>query len=80
LIFWDFARASWQYDVVVALNRVFIDSDLLESVPEGERAHRAELLIHQRFGKSWHVGRVEPIRDEAAHEVKGFIAYTDQAQ
>jgi hypothetical protein len=111
LIFWDFARASWQYDVVVALilififatprewfrdqpkassiilmssqpgsNRVFIATDLLETVPEGERARRAELLIHQRTGKSWHVARVEPIGDEDAQEVKGFIAYTDQAQ
>ena len=111
LIFWDFARASWQYDVVVGLilififatprelfrdqpkassiilmssqpgsNRVFIATDLLEIVPEGERARRAELLIHQRTGKSWHVTRVEPIRDVDAQEVKGFIAYTDQAQ
>ena len=111
LIFWDFARASWQYDVVVGLilvfifatprewfrdqpkassiilmssqpgsNRVFIATDLLETVPEGERARRAQLLIHQRTGKTWHVARVEPIGDEAAHEVKGFIAYTDQAQ
>ena len=111
LIFWDFARASWQYDVVVALilififatprewfrdqpkassiilmssqpgsNRVFIATDLLETVPEGERARRAQLLIHQRTGKTWHVARVEPIGDEAAHDVKGFIAYTDQAQ
>ena len=111
LIFWDFARASWQYDVVVGLilvfifatprewfrdqpkpssiilmssqpgsNRVFIATDLLESVPEAERAHRAQLLIHQRTGKSWHVAHVEPIRDEAAEEVKGYIAYTDQAQ
>ena len=111
LIFWDFARASWQYDVVVGLilvfifatprewfrdqpkassiilmssqpgsNRVFIATDLLETVPEGERARRAQLLIHQRTGKTWHVARVEPIGDEATHEVKGFIAYTDQAQ
>jgi hypothetical protein len=111
LIFWDFARASWQYDLVVGIilvfifamprdwfrdqpkassiilmssqhgsNRVFIATDLLDMVAEGERAERAQLLIHQRTGKSWHVARVEPIRDEAAHEIKGFIAYTDQAQ
>ena len=54
-------------------NRVFIANDLLENVPDKERAHRAETLIHQRTGKSWHVVRVEPIRDEAAQEVKGFI-------
>jgi len=111
LIFWDFARASWQYDLVVGIilififatprdwfrdqpkassiilmssqhgsNRVFIANDLLENVAESERAQRAQLLIHQRTGKSWHVARVEPIRDEDAQEVKGFIAYTDQTQ
>jgi hypothetical protein len=111
LVFWDFARASWQYDLVVGIilififamprdwfrdqpkassiilmssqhgsNRVFIANDLLENVAEGQRAQRAQLLIHQRTGKSWHVARVEPIRDEDAQEVKGFIAYTDQTQ
>jgi hypothetical protein len=111
LIFWDFARASWQYDLVVGIilififatprewfrdqpkassiilmssphgsNRVFIANDLLENVPEGQRARRAQALIQQRTGKSWHVARVEPIRDEDAQEVKGFIAYTDQTQ
>jgi hypothetical protein len=111
LIFWDFARASWQYDVVVGLilififatprewfrdqpkassiilmssqpgsNRVFIATDLLEAVPDSERASRAQQLIHRRTGKSWHVARVEPIRDDVEHEVKGFIAYTDQAR
>jgi len=111
LIFWDFARASWQYDLVVGIilvfifatprdwfrdqpkassiilmssqhgtNRVFIATELLDTVAEGERAQHAQTLIHQRTGKSWHVARVEPIRDEAAHEIKGFIAYTDQAQ
>ena len=61
-------------------NRVFMASDLLETVPEGARAQRAQLLIHQKTGKSWHVARVEPIRDEDTHEIKGFIAYTDQAR
>jgi hypothetical protein len=107
LFFWDFPRASWQYDVVVGLilafifitprewfhdqpkalsvvlmaslhgsNRVFIATDLLSAVPDGQRSHRAESLIRQRTGKSWHVVRVEPIRDEAEQEIKGFIAYT----
>jgi len=107
LIFWDFARASWQYDIVVGLilafifltprdwfhdqpkassvilmsslhgsNRVFIATDLLAGLPEGQRAPRAESLIRKRTGKSWHVVRVEPIRDEAEQEIKGFIAYT----
>ena len=106
-IFWDFPRASWQYDVVVALilvfifatprdwfrdqpkgsniilmsslhgeNRVFIATALLESVPDGQRAQQAASLIRRRTGKDWRVVRVEPIRDEAEQEVKGFIAYT----
>ncbi len=107
LIFWDFPRASWQYDVVVALillfvfatprawfrdqpkassivllsslhgsNRVFIATELLSAIPDAQRSRRAEALIRQRTGKSWHVVRVEPIRDEAQQEIKGFIAYT----
>jgi hypothetical protein len=109
LVFWDFPRTSWQYDVVVAVillfifavprdwfrdqprasslvlmsslhgaNRVFIATDLLEAVPDQQRAQRAEVLIHQRTGKYWRVERVEPIRDETVQEVKGFIAYTTQ--
>lgn len=109
LVFWEFARASWQYDLVVGLillfifatprdlfrdqpraasvvllssfrgtNRVFIATELLDRLPEAERTRRAEALIHQRTGKAWHVERVEPIRDEAEQEVKGFIAYTAQ--
>lgn len=107
LVFWDFPRATWQYDIVVGLilififatprewfhdqpkassvvlmssshgsNRVFIATDLLGAVPENQRATRAEALIRQRTGKSWHVVRVEPIRDETEQEIKGFIAYT----
>lgn len=107
LVFWDFPRASWQYDVVVALillfifatprewfrdqpkaasvvlmsslhgaNRVFIATELLSNVPEHDRARQAQTLIRERTGKAWHVVRVEPIRDEAEQEIKGFIAYT----
>ena len=107
LLLWDFARASWQYDVVVALillfifatprewfhdqpkassvvlmsslhglNRVFIATELLSETPEAQRPGRAQALIRQRTGKSWHVVRLEPIRDEAEQEIKGFIAYT----
>jgi len=57
-------------------NRVFIATDLLGAVAENQRATRAAALIRQRTGKSWHVIRVEPIRDEAEQEIKGFIAYT----
>ncbi len=107
LAFWDFARGSWQYDIVVGLilififatprewfhdqpkassvilmssqngsNSVFIATGLLANVPEQQRLKRAESLIHERTGKRWHVVRIEPIRDDAEQELKGFIAYT----
>jgi hypothetical protein len=107
LVFWDFARGSWQYDIVVAFilvfifvtprewfrdqpraasvilmsslhgyNRVFIATGLLGNLSERDRPKRAEQLIHERTGKTWQVVRVEPIRDEAEGEIKGFIAYT----
>jgi hypothetical protein len=107
LIFWDFPRASWRYDVAVGVillfifatprdwfhdqpkasslilmsslhhsERVFIATELLEDVPDRVRPAQAEALIRKRTGKSWHVVRVEPIRDEAEQEIKGFIAYT----
>jgi hypothetical protein len=107
MVFWDFARATWQYDVVVAFillfifatprawfrdqpkassialissmhgsDNVFVAANLLAGVSEAQRPERAEQLIHQRTGKRWHVVRVEPILDDAEHEVKGFIAYT----
>jgi hypothetical protein len=105
LIFWDFPRASWQYDLVVGLilvfifvtprdffrdqpkapsvillgsNQVFISDELLERVPPPQRIEVASKVIHQRIGKNWRVSRVEPLRDDAEQEVKGFIAYTSQ--
>ena len=57
-------------------NRVFIASELLAGQSDVQRIRRSELLIHERTGKNWHVLRVEPIRDDAEEEVKGFIAYT----
>jgi hypothetical protein len=107
LVFWDFPRASWQYDVVVAfillfifatprewfhdqpkasgvvlmssmhgVNQVFIASELLSDIDEAQRANRAEALIRERTGKKQRVVRIEPIKDEAEKEIKGFIAYT----
>ena len=105
LIFWDFPRASWPYDLVVGLilififatprsvfrdqpkaapvilmgaNQVFIANELLDRVPLANRPAVASSLIHQRIGKNWNVTRIEPLRDEAEHEVRGFIAYTSQ--
>ena len=64
--------------ILLGSNQVFIADKLLDSVPASERVAVASRVIHQRIGKNWHVSRVEPMRDEAAHEVKGFIAYTSQ--
>jgi hypothetical protein len=59
-----------------ASNSVFIADSLLAGIPDSQRLQRAESLIRQRTGKRWHVVRVEPIRDEAEQETKGFIVYT----
>src|SRR6201986_5179253 len=107
LVFWDFPRASWQYDLVVALilvfifatprdwfgdqprasnivlisshrgyEQLFLEAALLRGVPDGDRVQCAAELILQITGKQLRVVRVEPIRDEAEQELKGFIAYT----
>lgn len=56
--------------------RVFISTRLLAGVSPADRPAAAQKLIHKRTGKSWHVVRVEPIRDQSEQEIKGFIAYT----
>lgn len=56
--------------------RVFIAAELLQDVSPAARPSVAEKLIHKRTGKTWNVIRVEPIRDQAEQEIKGFIAYT----
>jgi hypothetical protein len=107
LIFWDFPRGSWQYDVVVVLillfifatprdlfrdqpraasvvllssekgyDRVFIEADLLNGLDDAARRQRSQELINQKTGKTHLVVRVEPIRDDAELEIKGYIAYT----
>jgi hypothetical protein len=107
LIFWEFPRGSWQYDLVVGAilvfifltprdwfgdqpraanivlissnhgsDQIFLEPSLLSGVPESERNEKAAQLVQQRTGKHLNVVRVEPIRDEAEQELKGFIAYT----
>lgn len=109
LIFWDFPRASWQYDVVVALillfifaiprpwfrdqprasgivlmssahgeYRFFISSEQLTGLDGQEREARAAVLIRERTGKRGRIRRLEPIKDEAEREIRGFLAYTAQ--
>jgi len=56
--------------------RVFIESGLLADLDDTQRMHKSQELINQKTGKSHRVVRVEPIRDDAELEIKGYIAYT----
>jgi hypothetical protein len=107
LIFWEFPRGGWQYDLIVACillfvfatprswfsdqpraahialistergrQQFFLEPALLSTVPDKDRAGRATQLIHQKTGRPVRITRVDPIRDEAEEEIKGFIAYT----
>jgi hypothetical protein len=110
-LFWEFARGSWQYDLIVAAilafvflmprewfgdqprganvvllsndhgaQQMFLGATSLAGVPESERPHRAAELIRQKTGKRVNVIRVDPIRDDAEQELKGFIAYTSPSK
>lgn len=57
-------------------DRVFIEADLLNGLDDAARMQRSQELINQKTGKSHRVVRVEPIRDDAELEIKGYIAYT----
>ncbi len=63
---------------MMGTDQVFIAHEVLDNIPVEKRAAAASEVIHQRMGKNWHVSRVEPLRDQAEQEVKGFIAYTSQ--
>src|SRR5512147_1986582 len=104
LVFWEFPRASWQYDVIVGAILAFIfltpreifrdqpraasiqmlpaqqgfliEPKLLASVPEADRPRQATDLVNQRFKTHTTILRVEPVFDEAEHEVTGYMAYT----
>ncbi len=104
LIFWDFPRAGWQYDIAVAAILAFLfltpreifkdqprpasivqmpsdtggsvywlETSLLEPVPEAGRGFRAAELLRARTGKPVNVIKVEPIHD-AEQEIRGFMA------
>jgi len=106
LVFWDFPRASWQYDVAVALILAFIfltprsyfkdqprpasivqmpaepgatvfwlETSLLQSLPEASRPARAAELLRRRLGRHVEVFRVEPMHD-AEGEIRGYLALT----
>ena len=107
-ILWDFPRASWQYDLVVALilafifltprdkfgdqpriphasniamlppGTFFVDSQLLEGIPENQRAARlSEILQVRMSNKKLHVTRIEPILNSEG-ELQGYIAAARQ--
>lgn len=103
---WDYPRASWQYDVIVALILAFIfltprgvfrdqprasdivrlpaehgadvfwvDSNLLDPVPEGQRGAKVENELRRRFGRRETVVRIEAIPGDD-REIKGYMAFT----
>jgi hypothetical protein len=107
-ILWDFPRASWQYDVMVALilafifltprewfrdqpriphassiamlppGNYFVDSQLLDGIPENQRAARlSEILQARMSNRKLHVTRIEPIVNSEG-ELQGYIASAGQ--
>jgi hypothetical protein len=110
-ILWDYPRASWQYDIIVAVILAFIfltprdffrdqpripntrsvamlqhedgggdvywiDPQLLQGVPEGQRISKATEILSKSTRKPLKVSRVQPIHDEVEEELKGYMAFT----
>ncbi|SRR5579871_2468441 len=102
-LFWDYKRASWQYDVMVGLILLFIfltpreifrdqpnpaanvvmlhggfwiAPQLLDGVPDDQLLTKASALIKSRYNKPATISSVEPIADDADHEVTGYMAFT----
>jgi hypothetical protein len=104
LIFWEFPRTSWQWDIIVTLILAFIfltprdvfrdqpraasiqmlpaqqgyliEPKLLANVPGADQLRMATDLVNQRFKTHTTILRVEPVFDEAEHEITGYMAYT----
>jgi len=102
LIFWDFPRTSWQWDIIVTLILAFIfltprdlfrdqpraasiqmlqqgfliEPKLLTNVPRADLPEKAAELVNQRFKTHTTITHVEPVFDEAEHEITGYMAYT----
>jgi hypothetical protein len=102
--FWDYPRASWQFDVMVGLILIFIfvtprdifkdqpnpagnivmlgggvwiPPRLLDGVPEDQLLPKATALIKARYKTHPpNITSVEPISDDASHEVTGYMAFT----
>jgi hypothetical protein len=104
-LLWDYPRAGWQYDVMVAAILAFIfltprevfrdqprasnivrlpaehgttvywlERELLEATPEGQRSGKALTLLQPRY-KVDSVVRVEPILDDERNTM-GYMVYT----
>jgi hypothetical protein len=56
-------------------NVFFVETQLLESLPEAERGPKVEQMLKSRYGKRETVVRLEPIRGNE-QEIQGFLAYT----
>ena len=104
LIFWDFPRTSWQWDIIVTLILAFIfltprdmfrdqpraasiqmlqqgfliEPRLLSNVEKADLPEKAADLVNQRFKTHTTITHVEPVFDEAEHEITGYMAYTKQ--
>ncbi|MBZ5634043.1 MAG: hypothetical protein LAO55_13045 [Acidobacteriia bacterium] len=104
LIFWEFPRTSWQWDIIVTLILAFIfltprdvfrdqpraasiqmlpaqqgyliEPKLLANVAGADQLRMATDLVNQRFKTHTTILRVEPVFDEAEHEITGYMAYT----
>jgi hypothetical protein len=108
-VLWDYARATWQYDVMVGLILAFlfltprawfrdqprvprasqiavlpgahassvfwIERELLEGVPESERATKVWQLLRTQYGAKEQLNRLEPVFD-SEQEIKGYMAFT----
>jgi hypothetical protein len=103
-ILWDYARASWQYDIIVAVILAFIfltphdvfrdqpkpasvamvrggywiEAAQLADIPQAAMLARATALVDARFKTHVHIVTVEPIFDDAAKELKGYLAFPKQ--
>jgi len=105
-LLWDYPRASWQYDLMVAmilafifltpreffkdwpqastiarvssehgLNVFWVDPELLNSIPESDRASRVQQMLRSRNGRRETVVRVEPIFGNE-REIEGYTVFT----
>ena len=56
-------------------NPFWIDAEVLNAVPDGQKAATAAQVLKARLGRKAAVVRLEPIVD-SEREIKGYIAFT----